>query len=65
MTSYDLRHSFISAALREGFPPALLAQMVGNSVPVLLETYARVMTDDARYARAAMRRMRRGPGAAA
>lgn len=57
VVSYDLRHSFISAALRTNYPLALLAQDVGNTVPVLLETYARVMPNDATYAREAMRRM--------
>lgn len=57
VVSYDLRHSFISAALRTHYPLPLLAEDVGNTVPVLLETYARVMPNDATYAREAMRRM--------
>ncbi|MDX6267020.1 MAG: hypothetical protein QOD70_1760 [Frankiales bacterium] len=67
LVAYDLRHSFISGALRAGYPAGRLADDVGNTVPVLLETYARVMPRDEAFARQALRRMRSvlsspGPG---
>ncbi|WP_275464635.1 tyrosine-type recombinase/integrase [Streptomyces noursei] len=37
---YDLRH----ACLNHGIPPAQVAEWAGNSVPVLLSTYARCIT---------------------
>jgi integrase len=38
---YDLRHSCLTNWLNAGVPPATVAEWAGNSVPVLLATYAR------------------------
>ncbi|MEO3750161.1 hypothetical protein [Streptomyces sp. B6B3] len=38
---YDLRHAALSTWLNAGVPPAEVARRAGNSVPVLLQTYAR------------------------
>ncbi|PZT75120.1 MULTISPECIES: tyrosine-type recombinase/integrase [unclassified Streptomyces] len=38
---YDLRHTCLTGWLNAGVPPATVAEWAGNSVPVLLATYAR------------------------
>ncbi|MGW4200910.1 tyrosine-type recombinase/integrase [Streptomyces sp. NPDC004726] len=38
---YDLRHTCLTTWLNGGIPPATVAEWAGNSVPVLLATYAR------------------------
>ncbi|WP_411087554.1 tyrosine-type recombinase/integrase [Streptomyces sp. 061-3] len=38
---YDLRHTCLTTWLNNGVPPAQVAEWAGNSVPVLLATYAR------------------------
>ncbi|MER7515904.1 tyrosine-type recombinase/integrase [Streptomyces sp. NPDC126499] len=38
---YDLRHTCLTNWLNAGVPPATVAEWAGNSVPVLLATYAR------------------------
>ncbi|MBV9023095.1 MAG: tyrosine-type recombinase/integrase [Streptomycetaceae bacterium] len=38
---YDLRHTCLTTWLNNGIPPAQVAEWAGNSVPVLLATYAR------------------------
>lgn len=38
---YDLRHTCLTVWLNSGVPPAQVAEWAGNSVPVLLATYAR------------------------
>ncbi|RPE39687.1 phage integrase family protein [Streptomyces sp. Ag109_O5-1] len=37
---YDLRHTCLTTWLNSGIPPAQVAEWAGNSVPVLLRTYA-------------------------
>jgi integrase len=37
---YDLRHTCLTTWLNNGVPPAQVAEWAGNSVPVLLATYA-------------------------
>ncbi|WP_445401092.1 tyrosine-type recombinase/integrase [Streptomyces sp. LE64] len=41
---YDLRHTCLTTWLNNGAPPAQVAEWAGNSVPVLLTTYARCVT---------------------
>ncbi|MFJ6578048.1 tyrosine-type recombinase/integrase [Streptomyces sp. NPDC091368] len=41
---YDLRHTCLTTWLNNGIPPAQVADWAGNSVPVLLSTYARCIT---------------------
>ncbi|WP_251054949.1 tyrosine-type recombinase/integrase [Streptomyces sp. ISL-66] len=41
---YDLRHTCLTTWLNNGVPPAQVAAWAGNSVPVLLATYARCVT---------------------
>lgn len=41
---YDLRHTCLTTWLNNGIPPAQVAAWAGNSVPVLLATYARCIT---------------------
>ncbi|MFG2880307.1 hypothetical protein ACGFYU_35715 [Streptomyces sp. NPDC048337] len=41
---YDLRHTCLTTRLNNGVPPAQVAAWAGNSVPVLLSTYARCVT---------------------
>ncbi|MFG2800432.1 site-specific integrase [Streptomyces pseudovenezuelae] len=41
---YDLRHTCLTNWLNDGIPPAQVAEWVGNSVPVLLATYARCIS---------------------
>ncbi|MFJ3905741.1 hypothetical protein [Streptomyces sp. NPDC090025] len=41
---YDLRHTCLTTWLNNGIPPAQVAEWAGNSVPVLLSTYARCIT---------------------
>ncbi|MFH8785047.1 tyrosine-type recombinase/integrase [Streptomyces roseoverticillatus] len=41
---YDLRHTCLTTWLNSGIPPAQVAEWAGNSVPVLLATYARCIT---------------------
>lgn len=41
---YDLRHTCLTTWLNNGVPPAQVASWAGNSVPVLLSTYARCVT---------------------
>ncbi|WP_234899819.1 hypothetical protein [Streptomyces filamentosus] len=41
---YDLRHTCLTTWLNNGIPPAQVADWGGNSVPVLLSTYARCVT---------------------
>lgn len=41
---YDLRHTCLTSWLNNGIPPAQVAEWAGNSVPVLLATYARCIT---------------------
>ncbi|MEU0099982.1 hypothetical protein [Streptomyces sp. NPDC006267] len=38
---YDCRNTCLTAWLNKGIPPAQVAEWAGNSVPVLLATYAR------------------------
>ncbi|WP_242488909.1 hypothetical protein [Streptomyces sp. DSM 110735] len=38
---YDIRHTRLTKWLNDGIPPAQVADWAGNSVPVLLATYAR------------------------
>ena len=38
---YDIRHTRLTKRLNDGIPPAQVAEWAGNSVPVLLATYAR------------------------
>ncbi|WP_062204343.1 tyrosine-type recombinase/integrase [Streptomyces sp. NBRC 109706] len=40
---YDLRHTCLTTWLNNGIPPADVAEWAGNSVPVLLSTYARCL----------------------
>ncbi|MDT0269220.1 hypothetical protein RM844_23325 [Streptomyces sp. DSM 44915] len=40
---YDLRHTCLTTWLNNGVPPADVAEWAGNSVPVLLSTYARCL----------------------
>lgn len=46
LTVYQLRHTAASTMLRAGVPVPRAAQQLGNSVPVFLRTYARIMSDD-------------------
>ncbi len=39
--AYDNRHTRLTKWLNDGIPPAQVAEWAGNSVPVLLATYAR------------------------
>ncbi|WP_234320282.1 tyrosine-type recombinase/integrase, partial [Streptomyces sp. SBT349] len=41
---YDLRHTCLTTWLNNGIPPAQAAEWAGNSVPVLLATYARCLS---------------------
>ncbi|WP_424887437.1 tyrosine-type recombinase/integrase [Streptomyces sp. XH2] len=41
---YDLRHTCLTTWLNKGVPPAQVAEWAGNSVPVLLATYARCIS---------------------
>jgi integrase len=41
---YDLRHTCLTTWLNNGVPPAQVAEWAGNSVPVLLATYARCIS---------------------
>ncbi|MGW0467709.1 hypothetical protein ACWDX6_20965 [Streptomyces sp. NPDC003027] len=41
---YDLRHTCLTTWLNNGIPLAQVAEWAGNSVPVLLSTYARCIT---------------------
>ncbi|WP_234313585.1 tyrosine-type recombinase/integrase [Streptomyces sp. NBRC 109706] len=41
---YDLRHTCLTGWLNAGIPPAQVAAWAGNSVPVLLSTYAHCVT---------------------
>jgi integrase len=41
---YDLRHTRLTTWLNAGIPPAQVAERAGNSVPVLLATYARCIS---------------------
>lgn len=41
---YDLRHTCLTNWLNDGIPPAQVAEWAGNSVPVLLATYARCIS---------------------
>ncbi|WP_223268039.1 integrase [Streptosporangium nondiastaticum] len=41
---YDLRHTCLTTWLNSGIPPAQVTEWAGNSVPVLLATYARCVT---------------------
>ncbi|MEV5379757.1 site-specific integrase [Streptomyces nondiastaticus] len=41
---YDLRHTCLTTWLNQGIPPAQVAEWAGNSVPVLLATYARCIS---------------------
>jgi integrase len=41
---YDLRHTCLTTWLNSGVPPAEVASWAGNSVPVLLATYARCIS---------------------
>ncbi|MET7797072.1 tyrosine-type recombinase/integrase [Streptomyces decoyicus] len=41
---YDLRHTCLTNWLNDGVPPAQIAEWAGNSVPVLLATYARCIS---------------------
>jgi hypothetical protein len=38
---YDLRHAYLSAWLNAGVEPARVAQWAGNSLRVVLHTYAK------------------------
>ncbi|MEU3523479.1 hypothetical protein AB0E62_06360 [Streptomyces sp. NPDC038707] len=38
---YDIRHTRLTKWLNDGIPPAQVAEWAGNSVAVLLATYAR------------------------
>jgi integrase len=40
---YDLRHTCLSTMLNAGIPPVQVAEWAGNSVDVLLKTYAKCM----------------------
>ncbi|MGW0552703.1 hypothetical protein ACWDZ6_00525 [Streptomyces sp. NPDC002926] len=42
---YDLRHTCLTTWLNNGVPPAQVAEWAGNSVPVLLATYARCISE--------------------
>lgn len=41
---YDLRHTCLTTQLNSGVPPAQVAEWAGNSVPVLLSTYAKCVS---------------------
>jgi integrase len=41
---YDLRHTCLTTQLNSGVPPAQVAEWAGNSVPVLLSTYAKCIS---------------------
>lgn len=41
---YDLRHTCLATWLNHGIPPVQVAEWAGNSVSVLLATYARCIT---------------------
>ncbi|HWG22700.1 hypothetical protein [Actinospica sp.] len=41
---YDLRHACLTGWLNSGVPPAQVAEWAGNSVPVLLATYAKCIS---------------------
>ncbi|MGX1853595.1 hypothetical protein [Streptomyces sp. NPDC055299] len=41
---YVLRHTCLTNWLNDGVPPAQVAEWAGNSVPVLLATYARCIS---------------------
>jgi len=43
---YDLRHTCLTTWLNSGVPPARVAEWAGNSVPVLLATYAKCISGD-------------------
>ncbi|WP_377271397.1 hypothetical protein [Peterkaempfera sp. SMS 1(5)a] len=44
---YDCRHTCLTGWLNAGVPPAQVAEWAVNSVPVLLATYARVISGQA------------------
>ncbi|MFD1919312.1 hypothetical protein [Streptomyces beijiangensis] len=45
---YDLRHTCLTTWLNNGVPAAQVAEWAGNSVPVLLSTYARCISGQLR-----------------
>lgn len=47
---YDLRHACLTRWLNAGIDPALVAEWAGNSVPVLLSTYAKCVAGSERAA---------------
>lgn len=50
LTFYELRHTAASVMLEARVPPARIAEQLGNSVPVIMRTYARVIsTDDSAF----------------
>ena len=66
---YDLRHSFASLLLAEGHQPLRVAQWLGHSLKVLLDTYAHLIADfadagriDAEVEIARAREQERAPG---
>lgn len=44
---YDLRHTYVSTLLNAGVSPKQVAEWAGNSVGVLLKTYAKCLVGDA------------------
>lgn len=50
LTFYELRHTAALVMLEARVPPARIAEQLGNSVPVLMRTYARIIsTDDSAF----------------
>src|SRR5581483_1971064 len=57
---YDLRHACLTGWLNSGVPPAQVAEWAGNSVPVLLGTYAKCLSgQEADYKRRIAESLRR------
>lgn len=55
--AYATRHTFATAALMAGVPPAYIASQLGHSVKILLERYARwIVGGDDGGARASLAR---------
>jgi integrase len=59
---YDLRHACLTGWLNSGVPPAQVTEWAGNSVPVLLSTYAKCLSgQEADYRRRIVESFRTRP----
>jgi integrase len=60
---YDLRHTCLTTWLNSGIPPAQVAEWAGNSVPVLLRTYAHCIQGQFDHFKRRLEETHRIPGA--